>query len=109
MHSFLYFFNKSVNIVADCGRLPVPQHGHVSPTATSYGSTATISCDNGFKLIGSGISTCGSDGRWNSTGQTCTPWKGFCANDNHKAIKWRLNWTKGILTGYELTNLWRIF
>ncbi|XP_052279115.1 sushi, von Willebrand factor type A, EGF and pentraxin domain-containing protein 1-like isoform X5 [Dreissena polymorpha] len=57
----------------DCGRLPVPQHGHVSPTATSYGSTATISCDNGFKLIGSGISTCGSDGRWNSTGQTCTP------------------------------------
>ncbi|KAH3830251.1 hypothetical protein DPMN_103492 [Dreissena polymorpha] len=58
--------------MTDCGHLWAPQHGSVTHTTTTYGSTATISCLTGYILRGSGIVTCDSNGHWGSTGQTCS-------------------------------------
>ncbi|KAH3830249.1 hypothetical protein DPMN_103490 [Dreissena polymorpha] len=52
---------------------------HVSHTNTTYGSTATISCQAGYILNGSNTSSCDSSGRWNSTGQTCVVIGEFCS------------------------------
>ncbi|XP_052279570.1 P-selectin-like isoform X6 [Dreissena polymorpha] len=59
-------------VVIDCGHLTAPQHGNVSQINTTYGSTATISCQTGYILNGSNTSSCDSSGFWNSTTQTCT-------------------------------------
>ncbi|XP_052279571.1 E-selectin-like isoform X7 [Dreissena polymorpha] len=55
----------------DCGHLQAPQHGIISHITTTYGSTATISCQTGYILRGSGMVTYNSNGYWNSTGQAC--------------------------------------
>ncbi|KAH3830254.1 hypothetical protein DPMN_103495 [Dreissena polymorpha] len=60
-----------------------PKQGSVSNITTTYGSTATISCETGYLLVGSAIVTCDSSGHWGSTGQTCTP----VEMDLNKAIR----------------------
>ncbi|XP_052275169.1 sushi, von Willebrand factor type A, EGF and pentraxin domain-containing protein 1-like isoform X3 [Dreissena polymorpha] len=57
----------------DCGALAYPQNGNVSTVATTYGSTATVTCQTGYFLNGSHTSQCGRDGRWSIVGQTCDP------------------------------------
>ncbi|XP_052275174.1 sushi, von Willebrand factor type A, EGF and pentraxin domain-containing protein 1-like isoform X8 [Dreissena polymorpha] len=59
--------------IVDCGAFADPQNGTVSTVATTYGSTATVTCQIGYILNGSHTSQCGSDGKWSIVGQKCDP------------------------------------
>ncbi|XP_052279324.1 adhesion G protein-coupled receptor B3-like isoform X2 [Dreissena polymorpha] len=59
-------------IPIDCGRLPNPSNGYVFAKASTYESTATIKCHIGYTLQGGSTSSCGRNGEWSSTGQTCS-------------------------------------
>ncbi|KAH3830250.1 hypothetical protein DPMN_103491 [Dreissena polymorpha] len=90
--------------MTDCGYLIAPQHGNVSHINTTYGSTATISCQTGYILNGSNTSSllvrhtgyilngsntssCDSSGFWNSTTQTCTVLVSFISvNDDYDVM-----------------------
>ena len=55
------FLNKVIN----CGPLTDPENGRVGTSnGTSFGSTATYSCDTGSR-------TCGADGNWTSVEPSC--------------------------------------
>ena len=59
----------------DCGSLTTPGNGTVKLTeagTTTYGATATQSCNTGFDLSGVVIITCGADGNWSDPAITCT-------------------------------------
>ena len=58
-------------IIVDCGTLDHPANGSVSITGTTYLSTATYSCLDGFNISGSSERTCLSDGNWNSSVPSC--------------------------------------
>ncbi|KAH3834482.1 hypothetical protein DPMN_107810 [Dreissena polymorpha] len=66
-----------MQFISDCGHFPTTSHGTAWSTATTYGSTTTITCNTGYILNGSNTSTCGKSGLWTSTGQTCSPVGGF--------------------------------
>ena len=52
-------------IVVDCGPLTNPDNGQVVTShGTTFGSTATYTCDTGYTLSGSQTRTCGADGVW---------------------------------------------
>ena len=61
-----YKFEASVSIIfllltaKDCGTLSNPAKGHVSHTGTTYGKTATYSCNTGYDLEGTSTRTCQS-------------------------------------------------
>ncbi|XP_052282860.1 sushi, von Willebrand factor type A, EGF and pentraxin domain-containing protein 1-like isoform X6 [Dreissena polymorpha] len=59
-------------IPVDCKQFPNPSNGHVFPTSTTFGIVVTITCEPGYILNGSSMAMCGSNGNWNSTGQTCS-------------------------------------
>ena len=59
----------------DCHLPASPGNGTVVLTdagTTTYGSTATQSCNTGFDLIGVTNITCGADGNWSNPTVTCT-------------------------------------
>ena len=59
-------------VVVDCGILTNPAYGHVSHTArTTFGETATYSCDPGYTLVGGSIRTCQATGSWSGSAPTC--------------------------------------
>ena len=56
----------------DCGTLTDPANGQVSHTAgTTFGQTATYSCDTGYNLVGESNHTCGATGVWSGCAPTC--------------------------------------
>ena len=62
------FFTSAV----DCGTLTNPANGKVSYTGrTTYGQTATYSCNTGYNLVGSSTHTCLATGMWSGSEPTC--------------------------------------
>jgi CUB/sushi domain-containing protein len=56
---------------ADCATAPSPANGVVTTTGTTFGSTATYSCDPGYDLSSTDARTCQADGTWSGTTPTC--------------------------------------
>ena len=57
----------------NCGPLTNPDNGQVDTSnGTTFGSTATYTCDTGYTLSGSQSRTCGADEMWISTEPTCS-------------------------------------
>ena len=56
----------------DCGTLTYPTNGQVSHTAgTTFGQTATYSCDTGYNLVGDNTRICQATGVWSGSAPTC--------------------------------------
>ena len=60
-----------LSTVVDCNALSDPANGQVSTTGTTFGQTATYSCDTGYNLVGDGIRTCQATGEWSGSAPTC--------------------------------------
>ena len=59
-------------IVADCGNLTDPANGQVTLTAgTTFGQTATYSCNTGYNLVENSTRTCQDTGEWSESAPTC--------------------------------------
>ena len=68
------YFLELLFIPQDCGSLTTPGNGTVKLTeagTTTYGATATQSCNTGFDLSGVVNITCGADGNWSDPAVTC--------------------------------------
>ena len=58
--------------VVDCGTLTNPANGQVSHTAgTTFGETATYSCDPGYNLVGGNTRMCQATGNWSGSTPAC--------------------------------------
>ena len=58
--------------VVDCGTLTNPANGQVNHTAgTTFGQTATYSCNTGYNLVGDNTCTCEATGAWSGSVPTC--------------------------------------
>ena len=58
--------------VVDCGTLTNPTNGQVSHTGrTTFGQTATYSCDTGYILVGGNTRMCQATGIWSGSEPTC--------------------------------------
>ena len=70
---YLYTTTSFINFMpsVDCGDLSSPQNGQVILTNTTFGSTATYLCDEGFNLIGDMQRMCQSTGEWSGNEPTC--------------------------------------
>ena len=56
----------------NCGTLTNPANGQVSHTAgTTFGQTATYSCNTGYNLVGGSTRTCQATGVWSGSAPTC--------------------------------------
>ena len=56
----------------NCGGLTNPANGQVSHTAgTTFGQTATYSCNTGYNLVGGSTRTCQATGVWSGNAPTC--------------------------------------
>ena len=56
----------------NCGTLTYPANGQVSHTAgTTFGRTATYSCNTGYNLVGGSTRTCQATGVWSDSAPTC--------------------------------------
>ena len=56
----------------NCSTLSNPANGQVSHTAgTSFGQTATYSCDTGYNLVGDSTRICQANGRWSGSKPIC--------------------------------------
>ena len=61
----------------NCSTPTSPPNGQVSHTAgTTFGQTATYSCNTGYNLLGSNTRTCQATGSWSGDTPTC---QGSCA------------------------------
>ena len=59
-------------IVVDCGNLTDPANGQVTHTSgTTFGQTATYSCNTGYNLVGDSTRTCQAAGEWSGSAPTC--------------------------------------
>ena len=59
-------------VVVDCGNLLAPSNGGVMLSGTTFTSTATYSCNDGYTLEGVTARTCLASGSWSDTAPTCT-------------------------------------
>ena len=57
--------------VVDCGNLTTPANGQVTATGTTFGGTATYSCNIGYNLVGDSIRMCQASGQWSGSAPTC--------------------------------------
>ena len=56
----------------DCSTLNDPANGQVSHTAgTTFGQTATYSCNTDYNLLGDNTRTCQATGMWSGSKPTC--------------------------------------
>ena len=63
-----FFFPKAVN----CGTLTNPANGQVTHTGgTTFGQTATYSCNTGYNLVGGSSRTCQATRVWSGSAPTC--------------------------------------
>ncbi|XP_070558976.1 clotting factor C-like isoform X2 [Ptychodera flava] len=58
---------------AECGYPGTPSNGKTRANSLSEGSTATFSCDDGYRLVGNAAVTCRQDGQWDGTVPSCEP------------------------------------
>ena len=68
IHVFVFLISQ------DCGLPTSPDNGTIElidAGTTTYGTTATQSCDIGFDLTGVANITCGADGNWSNQAVTC--------------------------------------
>ena len=58
--------------VVDCSTLADPVNGQVShTTGTTFGQTATYSCNTGYGLVGDSTRMCQATGMWSGSVPTC--------------------------------------
>ena len=56
----------------DCGTLTKPANGQVSHTGgTTFGQTATYSCNTGYELVGDNTRMCQATGVWSENAPIC--------------------------------------
>ena len=56
----------------DCGNLTDPTNGQVTHTSgTTFGQTATYSCNTGYNLVENNTRTCQTTGVWSGSAATC--------------------------------------
>ena len=56
----------------DCGNLTDPGNGSVTHSAgTTFGQTATYSCNTSYNLEGNSTRTCQATGNWSGSEPTC--------------------------------------
>ena len=61
-----------LSTAVDCGTLSGPANGRVSHTAgTTFGHTATYSCNISYNLLGDSTRTCQATGVWSGSAPTC--------------------------------------
>lgn len=60
-----------MHAVVECGNLPNPRNGRVDLTGTTFGSSATYSCNNNYMLDGPQTRRCQADGTWSGREPTC--------------------------------------
>ena len=74
-HTYIHTHNYTLPFLlpaVDCGILTDPANGQVSHNAgTTFGQTATYSCDLGYNLVGESNHTCQATGRWSGNTLTC--------------------------------------
>ena len=59
-------------IVVDCGSLTDPAYGQVDLTSgTTFGETATYTCNTGYNLVGDSTRTCQATGEWSGSAPAC--------------------------------------
>ena len=69
MHKFVTFL---ILTVVDCGNLTDPANGSVTHTSgTTFGETATYSCNTGYNLTRDSTRTCQATGQWSGNAPTC--------------------------------------
>jgi len=65
----IYIFFQTV---VDCNALNDPANGQVNHTSgTTFGETATYSCNTGYNLVGDNTRTCEATGNWSGSAPTC--------------------------------------
>ena len=58
--------------VVDCRTLNTTMNGQVNhPNGTTFGQTATYSCNTGYNLVGDSTRMCQADGMWSGSEPTC--------------------------------------
>ena len=68
MNTNIFYLSTAVN----CGTLSNLANGRVSHTAgTTFGQTATYSCNTGYNLVGNSTQTCQATGVWSGSAPTC--------------------------------------
>ena len=61
-----------INKVVDCGSLTDPDNGQVNtPSVTTFGSTATYTCNMGYMLSHQQTVMCSSNGTWSPASPSC--------------------------------------
>ena len=61
-----------IHVVVDCGSLTDPANGSATHTSgTTFGQTATYSCNTGHNLEGNSTRTCQDTGEWSGSAPTC--------------------------------------
>ena len=66
--SYVFLSLTAVN----CGNWTDLANGQVNHTAgTTYGQTATYSCNTGYNLVGDSPRTCQATGNWSGSAPTC--------------------------------------
>ncbi len=60
-----------LSLEVNCGPLNHPVNGFVSFTGTTFGLTATYTCDTGFELIGFSSRVCEIIGSWSGEEPVC--------------------------------------
>jgi len=69
-NQLMYVF--SLLTAVDCGPLTDPANGQVShPDGTTFGQTATYSCNTGYNLVGDSTRTCQATGNWSGNAPIC--------------------------------------
>ena len=60
-------------LLASCPSLASPSNGMITCSLEDDNprETCTITCDNGYQLMGSDTRTCGDDGNWSGNIATC--------------------------------------
>ena len=68
----IYIIIFLILVVVDCGSLTDPANGQVDLTSgTTFGQTATYSCNTGYNLVGDSTRTCQATGEWSGSAPTC--------------------------------------
>ena len=69
-HTCYYFYD--VLTAVECGTLTNPTNGQVTYTGrTTFGQTATYSCNRGYNLVGDNTRTCQANGVWSGSIPIC--------------------------------------
>ncbi|XP_054708374.1 sushi, von Willebrand factor type A, EGF and pentraxin domain-containing protein 1-like [Uloborus diversus] len=58
-------------LVKDCGKLPLVANGNFSSKSTTIGSTATLTCREGYTTLTSNMITCSDTGTWVPSNLNC--------------------------------------